>query len=441
MSWLRFWLPAGFVSLGFVMASVSCAEDPPIDLPTEGGAGGTGGGGGAGPTEGVISASSASVNETDPQITVKGANVVVVWTGRQSNGTSHIGYTISNNGGATFSTPAQIQPPDGLRFDAPDVVIDSGDNVHIAFVGFSRTGEGADLYRVTFPVTGSAGMAENISDPDDMAIGFYSRPRMGFTNGGRLMVVHTETVDQNAVLAVLSKLPTEDVWTRSQLSQNNNYSFPYPCSANLTMMGQSYIVAVQGGRLLLFRSDDDGMNWNAIEAQDAGEGGQVRGPVTCVADEQNVWMTYGLAGSDGLSKIRAAVSQDGGQSVALWGTISDPDIKPKFALNATALQKPETVHVVYYNGAGAGDLVGSLLRVRYTPANLMDQMPPMMPGDPEPGLPGILVAEPIVFQNDEDDARWLGTGVGLRYQDNALYVAYVDNAANAAHISFKVIDQ
>jgi hypothetical protein len=430
---------ACFVGLGFTFFASSCSEDPPIVLPSDGGSGGEGGAGGHGPVEGVISSSGASSIESDPRITVKGPNVVVVWSGRQLNGASHIGYVVSTNAGSTFTEPQQIKPPDGISFISPDVVIDAGDDIHIGFVGYSRAGAGADIYLASFALGSTAGEPENVTDPDDMMIGFYARPRLGFSNGGKLLIAHSETIDQTAELALLSKLPTEDIWERQVISNNQNHAFAQICTAALTMDGNTYITAVQGGRLLLYRSADDGMTWNATQAQDVNEGNSVRGPVTCVADEDKVWITYGIAGSDGLSRIRTVMSEDGGQNMSLWGTVSDPEIKPKFALNEMALQRPETVHIVYYNGAGAGDKTGSFLRVRATPANLM-QDPPMMPGDPEPGLTGIEIASPIVFENDESQRQWLGTSIGLRYQDGKLYMAYVDNASGDAHIAFKVVD-
>jgi hypothetical protein len=421
---------AGF----FTVVALSCAEDPPLDLPkATGGAGGAGGAGGFGPVEGILSQGPNSTRETDPQIAVNGQYIAIVWTGAQCDGPTHIGYVTSTDGGTTFTEPQKFESDDEDSYTWPDIAIDLDTTVHLSFIGHKRNGQGSDLYVASWGVGETPGEPEAVLDPDDMLVQFYGRPRVTVTNGLRVLVTFTETLNQSATLSTVTREPLGDVWTPNQLSNNNNF-FPDAC-AEVGSMNNTYLVSVSGGRVQLRSSADDGDSWGSIDAQDVNEQGLVSGPVSCIANGTNVWVSYGVSGPDGIAAIRVALSEDSGQSIAQWGTISDPMIKPQFRLHQLALQAPTTAFGVYYNGAGKGDESASLRRVTFTPGSLM-QDPPMMPDDPPLGLPSDVIAEPVVFQIEETHAQWLGESVGVAYDNGALNVVYVDNNDGNAHIAF-----
>jgi hypothetical protein len=422
-----------------------CGDDPPPrPIVSEGGGGGDGGGGGAGGnlpvTEGVISESTQSAYETDPQMDVNGSVVAVVWTARFAAGDpGRIGYVISTDGGASFSEPQVIASENGESYERPDVVVDNGGTVHVGFIGHKRIGGGAAIYVAT-----AQGGATTLGEPeaitaDDMQMDprFFGPPRLTLTNTVRLVVAYTETVGTTYELRVATREQTGTEWTIQEMQQGNNVNHPTPCSAANTMMGNTYLAYQNGGRVTLLRSEDNGDTWNGTQASEDGD--SLSGLPSCVAEGDNVWVSYGVRGNIGLEQIKVAYSSDGGETIQDVGVVSDPDADALFALHQLAVQAPETGHLVYYNGAGLGDKGGSLRRVQFSPANLEAPMEPPMPDDPPPGLPSVVVAEPITMALVSDDDKWLGRGIGLDYEASNLYVAYVDNQTDASHIAFKVV--
>ena len=402
-----------------------------------GGSGGEGGSeGGAGPTlEGVISESPLSTYETDPQIAVNGNTIAVVWVARdEPAGLGRIGYAISSNGGADFSDPQFISSGDDLNFTAPDVVVDNGGIVHTVFVGHDRIGGGANIYLAT--ASGGTTFSDPTTITDATLQEFYDRPRATLTNTARLLVAYTQTVDQNPALRVATKDQTATDWVIQDLGLGGNVNFPTPCAAADTTNGRTFLTYLGQGGVTLLRSEDNGDNWMGAQADDGMD--SLAGAPSCVAEGDNVWVSYGVRGNLALDMIKVAYSMDGGETIMFRGVVTDPEAKSTFGLHQIALQPLETGHLVYYNGAGLGDGLASLLRVRFTPTNL-DQVPPIGMEEMEFGLPGVLVHEPVELQLVDGSEDWLGSGIGLEFEGSDLYVAYVDNSSGQSHIAFKVI--
>ncbi len=414
------------------------APPRPIVQGGNGGEGGAGGAGGGGPvTQGIISASGQSNYETDPQLAVNDDVVAVVWTGRlRPDAPGTIGYAISTNGGATFTDPQTIASPDLDNYVAPDVAVDNSGNVYLVFLGYDRGPDGAAIYFAHTNGGTTFGEPEKIND--DMMVSYFGRPRLTLTNTNRLVVGYTETVAGVAELRVATKDQTGSEWTIQLLSQGGaSRFFPTLCSAANTMNGRTYLVELVQGRIGLSRTEDNGDTWQGIQA--SADGDQVRGGATCIAQGDNVWVSYGVGGNNGLNEIKVAYSADGGATIMDVGVVSDPDIKAVHALHQLALEPPETGHLVFYNGAGLADKASSLRRVRFSPANLM-QEPPLTPDDPPLGLPSVLVHEPVTLSLIDDDQRWLGSGIGLDFEGSELFVAYVDNSSGDSHVAFTVVD-
>lgn len=418
----------------------ACGNDAPpkqIEEGGRGGAGGAGGGGGDAPTtEGVISENPGSSYETDPRLSVNGEVVAVAWTGRAApSAPATVGYAISTNGGATFEEAQNIVSSELDSFQAPDISVDNGGNAYVVFLGHPRSAGGATVYFASS--NGGTTFSEPVAITDTETVSYFGRPSLTLTNTNRIVVAYTETVGTTAELRVATREQTGSEWTIQQLSQGGpNHAFPTPCAAAETLMGRTYLVELVQGRISLLRSDDNGDTWNGIQASQDGD--QVRGRPSCVAQGDHVWVSYGTSGDTGLEEIKVAYSPDGGETIMDVGVVSDPEIRPVFALHQLAVEPPETGHLIYYNGAGLADQGATLRRVRFSPTNLM-QEPPILPDDPPPGLPSVLVHEPVTLQLVEDDVRWLGDGVGLDYDGSDLYIAYVDNSSAMAHISFTVV--
>jgi hypothetical protein len=424
------------LTLAGAALAAACEEKlppPPIDTPS-GGSGGAGGEGGAGPVAGIVSASSLSSFETDPQIEVNDDVIAVVWTGGDSVGSpTHIGYAISTDGGAEFSEPQQIIADPEHFYLAPDVTIDNGGVVYVTFLGHARNDQGSTIY-----VASTEGSETTMGEPeaitDVAAVGFYQRPRIVLTNTSRLVVAYTQLVDSRPQTRLALRAQTASEWTLQEFSMDGARHFgPTLCAAASTPMGRTYLVEHVQGNYYLHYSTDNGDTWTpGIPV--AVDGDQVTGLASCVASGLNVWVSYGTRGTGGLDEIKVAYSSDGGDTFMYVGVVSEPTVTSVFALNQLAVEPPETAHVLYYLGAGSGDQLASARRVRFTPANL-EQMPPMM-DDPPLGIPSTVVKEPLTLETSSESTKWLGDSVGFDYDSGTLYAAYVDNSDGRSHIAF-----
>src|SRR5262245_39724381 len=79
------------------------------------------GGGGAGGADPApidapgISKSASTTTETEPFVAATSdGRVAVSWTGTPSTGEGHIGYSVSSDGGMTWTPPASTQQPTGI---------------------------------------------------------------------------------------------------------------------------------------------------------------------------------------------------------------------------------------------------------------------------------------------------------------------------------------
>jgi hypothetical protein len=431
---------ASLTLAGAIVVTVNCGDDPPpapID-PVVGGAGGEGGGGGEGPIQGIVSESPLSTFETDPQLSANDDVIAIVWTGSDDVGSpTHIGYTISTDRGASFSEPAFIESEDGDEYyNSPDVIVDNGGNVYVTFLGYHRTVEGGAIYVAESDGGDELGAPEVVTDAE--VVGFYQRPRIILTNTSRLVVAYTQLVDETPQTRLALRAQTANEWTRLDFSMDGaRHIGPTLCAAAATPMGRTYLVELVQGNYYLHYSEDNGDTWTG-GIPVAVDGDQVSGLPSCVASGQNVWVSYGTRGSGGLDEIKVAYSADGGDTFMYVGVVSEPELTDVFALNQLAVEPPETAHLAYYLGAGPGDQLSSVRRVRFSPTEL-EQMPPME-DDPPLGLPSAVVKEPVSLQTGGEDPRWLGESIGVDFGDDNIYIAYVDNADGESHIAFAAIE-
>jgi hypothetical protein len=428
---------------------VACGgDDPPVQVGGTGGTGGTGGEGGAGGDVGgtkLISSSTQSDYESDPRIAqASDGTLVAAWTGFNEGLPTHVGYAFSTNDGGTWSEPQTLSSSDGFSYSSPDLVADVFGNIHLSFLASSRSGQGGNVYVAR--ATGES-FGDPIAVTDEEVVGFYGRPRIALTNSGSLVIAYTQIVNGRAQV-IVAESGDGELWTPLALSGNNtDHFFPYPCSALDTSMGRTYVVYVVDGRLVL-QSTDNGQDWSGgVEIQGAGEAGSVGLPPTCFAQGDDLWVSYGLRTASYLHAVRVAHSPDGGATFDSHASVHDALVAPYFTNHQIAVEPSGAANVVFYAASGPGDQVGSFRRVRYSPAEVGGGGAGGMGtggmggegGIADPGMESTLVHEPIRFELSSESVSWLGSGVGLLYDNNDLFVAYVENAERDAHIAFEKI--
>lgn len=418
-----------------------CGDDPPPVTVAQGGSGngggGTGGGaGGEAPVSGIVSTSSNSSYETDPQIEVASdGTMAIVWMGKKGLLPTHIGYTFSTNGGGTWSEPQAIASEDDADFSHPDVVADAFGNFRLTFLASRRSGQGGEIMVAT------ANNSETFSPPvavtDTEVVGFYDRPRIAISNTGATMIAYTHLVNarSNVFVAVSDE---GDEWVRTNLTNGNSDRFaPYPC-ASQDGTGRVYVVNVSGGRVRMQYSDDL-ISWSQ-EVDMHGAGEEVGQPATCVGSGDELWVSYGLRTANYLHSIRVAHSPDLGATVDGRLSAHDTAAAPFFANHQLTVEPSGAVNMAFYAASGPGDSVGSFRRVRFTDADLPDPLdPPPDPEEEDVGRESVLVKEPVTFELSDNSDRWIGSGVGMVYDGGSLYMAYVDNENGESHIAFDTV--
>jgi hypothetical protein len=443
---------ASSVVLVALYAGASCeSEAPPLSLSASSSSTGGSDAGTGGAAEGVVSQSSASDFETDPQIAAaEGGFLAIVWMGGRGTDATHIGYTLSADSGASWSEPAQIVSPDGDSLSRPDVTNDRFGNFYLTYLSHRRGSEGGKVY-VAKAATGatSFGAPVVVSEPDTH--GIYDTPRISRTRTGMFLVAYTQIINGISSLVSATSKDAEE-WTRVFVAPDDDRHrvMPYPCAARVagSTPGRTWIAHLREARLLVRWSDDDGVTWPGENAVDDDVQGRVAHPPTCVAQGDEIWITYGIS-NDGQAKpsrprrlvaIRTAYSSDGGENFELHAPVHDPEAAAYFGIPQTAIEDSDAVNLIYYTGQGFNDGVGTFRRARWTLAALAAQADAGVPDGGELGLSSALVQSPITFAASRESRKWVGDHVGLVFQEGKIYGSFVDNSDGYSHIRFSPLN-
>jgi hypothetical protein len=426
-----------------VSASVTSASSTSATTSSSSGTGGTGGTGGT--TNPIVSDSPGSFLQSETSV-VAGPNgvVAVAWIDLDMTGVSTIGYVFSTDDGATFNQPTQIQSPGNRVASDPVLAIDATGNIYVTWVAFHTDMQGnpnsmriyvsrADAGSTTF------GMPIRVSAQGDTAL--YDKPWITVTNGGELIL----TYERDAMSTDFSVIAARSgdggmTWQRTAIADDPTgmifRNLAFPCAPKdgghlwVTYLAQTSL----GLDVRLARSDDGGVTWSAetIVSQ-AGDDVSFDDP-SCVAENDEVWVSYGLTHdvtdpkatkADKSYAIQLAHSADAGQTIDARLEAEDQAAGSFFQHAQITREDSGAIDLVYYAGQMDEDPAGSYRRARIVSG--------------EPGNvfgPSVTVEAPVTFLQARDDQRWLGDYTGLFWRGGELYTSYVTNASGTAHIAF-----
>jgi hypothetical protein len=428
-----------FRALALVLALTSAFACGGSSTTPQGGSGGGTGGQGGTPDPGPIdvpsvSASPLSMIESEPHVSASSdGRVAVAWIAIQATGESQIGYAISKDGGLTFGAPALTAMPAGLVATDPVMAADATGNIYLTWLGYTYSAGGYPSKMRLFVAKSAAGAAEFAAPvvAHAQTSDLYDKPWIVVTPNGTVLVVHTASDQQSYSHTVVSRSTDGGAtWTTTTMPGEQFRSLPSLCVTSSSRVYATFIDANVTDNIAVQASDDDGATWGTAFRANGSDAIGYDCPF-CVAEGSDVWVTYALgAGSTDTSafqqmkSLRVAHSTDSGKTFGQKVDAHDPAVGPLFLHPAIARDSEGGIDVVYYGGKKSADPTGGIYLGRST-----DGAATFAAATP--------LHTPIVFDLSRQDAGWLGDYIGVATQGAHLHVAYIDNTAQLAHVSYR----
>jgi hypothetical protein len=366
--------------------------------------------------------------------------IAVAWIDVDFMGNSTMGYTFSTDGGATFAPPAFVASPGNREASDPVLAVDAADNVYLAWVAFQIQGQSPSNMRiyVSKAPAGSTtfGAPVQVSAPNDAAL--YDKPWITVTRTGAVLCTYERDLQPNEYGLVAARSTDGGAtWQRSFIvddpSGDTFRNLAFPCAPrDGGHVWVTYLALTNFGlTALLARSDDDGVTWQPeVTVSQANEAVAFDDP-TCVAENDEVWLAYGLSNdmldsmagkADKLFSIQLVHSSDAGKSIDARAEAADTAAAAFFQHPYLAREDGGTLHMSYYAGQQDMDESGTFRRAR-APAGMGFE-------------PSIVVETPLDFLVSRTDPRWLGDYTGLYWRGGQLYMSYAVNGGGVSHIAF-----
>jgi hypothetical protein len=366
-------------------------------------------------------------------------NVAVVWIDVGQTGASNIGYTFSTDDGASFGAVFQLKSPGGRVSSDPTVAVDAAQNFWAAWVGYHVVGASPSdmhIYVAEAPAGSTTfGVPVEVSDPADTAL--YDKPWLTVTSTGELLVTYERDGMPLDYGIVMARSTDGVTWQRAAVADDPTGSvyrnLAFSCApATGTRIWATYLAYDTALEARLAHSDDGGGTWSAETVVSApGEAVAFDDPV-CVADNDEVWISYGLtkdplnmssADASKLSAVRLAHSGDGGQTIDTRIDAHDPSAGTYFMHPLLVRESGGALDLTYYAGNMDKDPAGSFRRSRAA-------APVTSFG------PSVAVYQPLTFLVSRADLRWLGDYTGLFTRAGKLYLSFAVNDTGSAKIAF-----
>jgi hypothetical protein len=385
---------------------------------------------------GVVSMSPKSLSEAETSIAVAANGyLAVAYIGITQLGSNN-GYRFSTDQGDTFVAADALDAyKPGAETSDPVLATDAQNNFYLSWVEFMRDAQGNPFDMHVYVARAMAGttsftdVAEVTSNPQ--GIDAYDKPWIMVTNDGALLVTYAR-VSTGGIFAARST--DFNTWTSATII-DDKMSFRnlvFPCQPAGAM--KLYVAYNAIGGIGLRWSDDAGMTWDSTKATPVADTGEMSAfdDPTCVADGQEVWVSYGLSNDNimgggtaapKLFAIRIAHSSDSGVTIDNRYDAHDTAAGALYQHPYLVREPSGVLDLTYYAGNQEGDTAGS-----YRLARSMDG------GKTWPASTAIKA--PITFTARRDTGAWLGDYEGLAFSGGTLYMSYVDNSRVTSHTAF-----
>lgn len=406
---------------------------------------------GGGVTNPIISETPESLLQAETHV-VSGSNgfVVVAWIDVDQQGNSTIGYTFSTNNGSSFG-PVQFSKtplPGQSQASDPVLAVDASNNFYLTWVGyFPPTPQSPDqptdmhVY-VAKAVSGSTSFGAPVEASKPVSKQeIHDKPWIMVDNTGTVIVTYASADQVQTKLHAARSTDGGLTFQHALIAQDQaafrNLAFPCaPKKGSRIWVTYIAIDTATGGnaRVGLSWSDDHGATWVPLPQNtivSAPNDPVAFDDPNCVAEGDDVWISYGLSNDppgegDAAASfaLKLAHSGNGGMTISDRIDAHDPAAASLFQHAQITRGASGAIYIAYYAGQFDEDPSGSYRRSTWT-------------GDPEIGFaPSLAVESPVTFIQARSSLQWLGDYTGIFERDGILHMSYVTNANGTSHIAY-----
>ena len=364
--------------------------------------------------------------------------VVAVWTLSLASSIDLV-YRISPDRGDTWGDVQSISLPDGLSSVDPSVAVGADGTFYFGMLGWhyggSATVDAASVWVATAKRGAkSFGAPVKVSDPTTAE--FYDHPKIVVTQKGTVALGYMRAASYSAQTSraeVTYRSGAGWVQTPLTLESTKGYAnFVSFCEGAGRLYATFNEFDAAGPHVSVRWSDDDGKTWSPSSTFASSTSAIADGDPTCVADGDDLWVTYGIAktkatGADQLEAMKSLrVAHSGDRGVSFLAPQAEAlDLSSSaVGLFPMLLREPSgALDVVHIAGA---TLTDPAARVVFTRSE-----------DTVSFGAATLVDEPLTYQISRMGNDWLGDYLGATIRGGAMYVVYPRNDGGASRMWFR----
>jgi hypothetical protein len=397
--------------------------------PSSGGAGGDGGAGGA--AAGFSSLGDSSF-ETQTTIASDGSGgIVVVWVAVFTEGPSAVGYSISRDGGASFTAPAYLAAPEQRLSTNPVLTVDSQGVFTLAWLGFRLDFAEPDEHIYVARLDAQAdtfGSPVVASDDGTSTTLDFDKPYINVDANDEVLLTWADFSGTPTLTFARSDDGLD--FTRSEIVSDLTFGNLASLCLDRSLGGSAPLYVVHlgpDGTLSLRKSTTQGQSWELLAAPPAAS--VVFQEPNCVVDGNTLTIAY-ASGAGQFSTtddtpadaIYVAVSEDAGVSFSQPKAVTLAN-EGQYLFPRIAISPDGRLEIAYYQGVVDADAT-------FMHASSSDQ------GASWTRAP---IAPAGTLTTDLALASWLGAYVGLTVPGTSGFVSFTENSAGKTHIAFAEI--
>ncbi len=404
----------------------------------EGGSGASGGGGAGGSGgEGMgFSSLGASSYETQTSLASDGlGGLVVVWVAIYEGGGSAVGYTLSRDGGDSWTTPAYLPAPDDRLSTNPVVAVDDQGRFTLVWLGFRLDFNDPDehVYVAQIEPGGdSFGAPVNASDDGSSTATDYDKPSLAIDANGDVLVTWADFTGFNQgtpASLVFARSLDGSSFTKTTIVNDGSFgNLAQLClDAGEGPTAPLYLVHLgAGGTLTLRKSIDQGASFQLTGAPSAAS--VVFQQPSCAVRGDSVSLVYGAGDApfdpthdSPADRVEIVTSNNGGTGFGQPSVVA-PQGGTQYLFPRVAVGPNDELEVVYYEGLLGGD--ATFMHASSDNGTSWTRAPI--------GPAGTLAIDLTL-------ASWLGGYVGVVVPGATGFVSFTENSQGKTHIAFAEI--